>query len=173
MQIRRGTERDIGEVAALYDSLNDHLACHTNYPGWRRGVYPTREDASQGIGENALFVAEEEGRIVGTVILRHRPEPAYAAADWHSRLDYSRILVVYTLAVHPACLHTGVGRGLMEFVLSHAARTGMKEVRLDVYEKNTPAIRLYEGCGFRYVDTVDLGYGAYGLDRFRLYQRLL
>ena len=49
----------------------------------------------------------------------------------------------------------------------------MKAVRLDVYEKNTPAVRLYEKLGFQYVDTVDLGYSEYGLDRFRLYQHLL
>lgn len=39
--------------------------------------------------------------------------------------------------------------------------------------KNCPAIRLHEKLGFGYVDTVDLGYGEYGLDRFRLYQYLL
>ena len=61
----------------------------------------------------------------------------------------------------------------MEFILSYAAQQGIKAVRLDVYEKNTPAIRLYEKLGFGYVDTVDLGYGEYGLDRFRLYQYLL
>ena len=55
----------------------------------------------------------------------------------------------------------------------YAAGQGMKAVRLDVYEKNTPAVRLYEKLGFQYVDTVDLGYSEYGLDRFRLYQHLL
>ena len=49
----------------------------------------------------------------------------------------------------------------------------MKAVRLDVYEKNIPAVRLYEKLGFHYVHTVDLGYSQYGLDRFRLYQYLL
>ena len=39
--------------------------------------------------------------------------------------------------------------------------------------KSTIARKLAAELGFRYVDTVDLGYGAYGLDRFRLYQRLL
>lgn len=62
---------------------------------------------------------------------------------------------------------------MLEFVLDYAAGENMKAVRLDVYEKNTPAIRLYEQMGFGYVDTVDLGYSAYGLKRFRLYQRML
>ena len=173
MQIRKGTEKDIEEVSALYDAVNDYLESHTNYPGWRRGVYPTREDAAQGIAENNLFVAEAEGQIAGTFILRHRPGEAYALADWGNQLDYSEILVLYTFAVHPRFLRQGIGKQLMEFILSWAAREKIKAVRLDVYEKNTPAIRLYEQMGFQYVDTVDLGYGMYGLDRFRLYQRVL
>ena len=173
MQIRKGTETDIEEVAALYDAVNDYLESHTNYPGWRRGVYPTREDAAQGIAENNLFVAEAEGQIAGTFILRHRPEEAYALADWGNQLDYSEILVLYTFAVHPQFLHQGIGKKMLEFILSYAAEEKNQEVRLDVYENNMPAIRLYEQMGFRYVDTVDLGYGMYGLNRFRLYQRVL
>ena len=81
--------------------------------------------------------------------------------------------MLYTFAVHPRFLRQGIGKQLMEFILGYAAREKIKAVRLDVYEKNTPAIRPYEQMGFQYVDTVDLGYGMYGLDRFRLYQRVL
>jgi len=42
-----------------------------------------------------------------------------------------------------------------------------------VYENNFPAISLYEKCGFEYVDTVDLGFGNYGLDWFKLYEKLV
>ena len=113
MQIRKGTETDIEEVSALYDAVNDYLERHTNYPGWRKGVYPTREDAAQGIAENNLFVAVIAGQIAGTFILRHRPEEAYALADWGNQLDYSEILVLYTFAVHPRFLRQGIGKQLM------------------------------------------------------------
>ncbi|XAM46318.1 hypothetical protein TPDSL_28260 [Terrisporobacter petrolearius] len=49
----------------------------------------------------------------------------------------------------------------------------IKELRLDVYEKNLPAIKLYEKFGFKYIDTVDLGLENYGLKWFRLYEKLL
>lgn len=52
----------------------------------------------------------------------------------------------------------------MDYSLELAQSSGIKSVRLDVYEKNLPAISLYEKCGFEYVDTVDLGLGQYGLD---------
>lgn len=173
MQIRKGSNADIEKVSALYDAICGHLESHTNYCGWRQGIYPAREDAAAGIEEQALWVADIDGRIAGTLILRHTPEEAYALADWDTALEYSEILVLYTFAVHPDFLHQGIGRQMLEFVLDYAAGENMKAVRLDVYEKNTPAIRLYEQMGFGYVDTVDLGYSAYGLKRFRLYQRML
>ena len=147
MQIRKGTEKDIEEVSALYDAVNDYLERHTNYPGWRKDVYPIREDAAQGIAENNLFVAEAEGQVAGTFILRHRPEEAYALADWGNQLDYSEILVLYTFAVHPRFLRQGIGKRLMEFILAWAVREKIKAVRLDVYEK----IRRPSACMSRWV----------------------
>ena len=173
MEIRKGSIQDVDEVSALYDELNGYLEKHENFPGWRKGIYPAREDAESGISEGCLFVAVENDRIAGTVILRHKPEKGYALADWHCSFSYESILVVYTLAVHPDFHHQGVGKKIMEFIIDYASRKGMKAVRLDVYEKNAPAIRLYEKFGFCYIDTVDLGYSDYGLEKFKLYQRIL
>lgn len=135
LEIRKGTKADIDELAALYDTLNDYLESHTNYPGWIKGIYPIREDAEQGIEENNLYVALQDNKIAGTIILRHKPEEAYAQVDWHTDLDYQDILVIYTFAVHPHYLHMGIGRQLMEFVLDHATQTNIKAICLDVYEK--------------------------------------
>ncbi|MDD6886927.1 MAG: GNAT family N-acetyltransferase [bacterium] len=173
MQIRKGTTEDIEAVSALYDDVNDYLESHTNFPGWRKGIYPAREDAALGVSEGGLFVAAMDGRIVGTFILRHQPEAGYALVDWQSHLDEQQVLVLYTFAVHPQYLHQGIGKKMLEYILAHAAQAQVRAIRLDVYEKNVPAIRLYEKLGFQYMDTVDLGYGMYGLDRFRLYQRLI
>ena len=176
--IEKGTAADTDELEQLYGRLHEHLGKHINYPGWISGIYPARDTAESGIGEGCLYVAREcgnrePGPIAGTVILRREPEPGYEKAAWHTDLDYRDILVVYTLAVHPDYLNKGVGMQLMDFIISHAEAEGAKAVRLDVYEKNLPAIRLYRKYGFQYIDTVDLGYGKYGLDRFELYQKLL
>lgn len=173
MEIRKGTPEDVAAVASLYDTLNSYLEENTNYPGWKKGIYPTEEDASQAIEENTLFVAEDGSRMIGTVILNHKPEQGYEQADWNNDLDYSEILVVHTFAVHPAYLRQGICRNMMHWISDYAAGTGIKAVRLDVYEKNIPAIRMYEAAGFEYIATADLGYGKYGLGNFRLYQKVL
>lgn len=171
--IEPGTFADIDELEKLYDELNDYLAATINHPGWIKGIYPIREDAVAGVNDNTLYVARTDGRIAGSVILNHQPEKAYENVSWKMELDYSRIFVIHTFVVHPSCLKKGVGRALMDYSLELAQSSGIKSVRLDVYEKNLPAISLYEKCGFEYTDTVDLGLGHYGLDWFRLYERII
>ena len=173
VNIELGTIYDVNELEQLYDDLNDCLAERINYPGWRKGIYPVRQNAMDGIDNNNLFVAKYNGTIVGSVILSHEPEAAYKEAKWEFESDYSDVIVIHTLAVHPEYLKCGVGENLMNFALQYAREHHMKSIRLDVYEKNTPAIKLYEKCGFKYIDAVDLGLSEYGLDRFKLYEKLL
>lgn len=168
-----GTEKDIDELERLYDDINDYLSEGINYPCWRKGIYPVRENAEAGIRERNLYVLRVDGRIAGTVILRHEPEHGYEQAEWSYKGDYSDIFVIYTLAVHPDYLRQGIGAALMNHIADLARASHIKSIRLDVYEKNLPAIKLYEKYGFQYIDTVDLGYGQYGLGFFRLYEMLL
>ena len=75
--IEKGTKYHIDQLEQLYDDLNDFLENSINYPGWIKGIYPTREDAVNGIANDNLYVAKAEGKIVGSMILSHEPEPAY------------------------------------------------------------------------------------------------
>lgn len=171
--IESGTTADIDELEKLYDDLNDYLSATTNYPGWIKGIYPIREDAVVGIENNTLFVVRYEGKIAGSIILDHHPDEAYNNVRWKIEADYSHIFVIRTFVVHPSFLKMGIGCALMDYSFELAQQSGIKSIRLDVYENNLPAISLYEKCGFEYIDTVDLGFGNYGLDWFKLYEKLV
>lgn len=173
LNIRKGTMNDADEISALYDTVNDYFETHTNYPGWLKGIYPLREDAVNGIENGGLYVAEAEGKIAGTLILSHEPENAYYGVKWKNELTYDKVFVIYTFAVLPEFFGKGIGAKLLEAAEKAAKENGIKALRLDVLSGNTPAIRLYEKCGFDYIDTVDLGYGKYGLDEFKLYEKVL
>lgn len=171
--VEKGTKLDIDQLAQLYDDLNDFLECNINYPGWIKGIYPTREDAVNGVANGTLYVAKIARKVVGSIILNHTPEPAYSKAKWKINSDYSNVFVVHTFAVHPAYLKSGIGMNLMNFAIHHCINEHAESIRLDVYENNTPAINLYEKFGFKYVDTVDLGLGKHGLNHFYLYEKVL
>lgn len=71
MIIRLGVEKDIDKLEELYNELNDYLEAHVNYPGWKKGVYPIRDDAIAGIKDGSLYVSTISGKIVGSIILSH------------------------------------------------------------------------------------------------------
>ena len=151
--IESGTPADIDELEELYDNLNDYLSATTNYPGWIKGIYPVRENAVAGIEakekltainktieNNTLFVVRHDGKIAGSIILDHHPDEAYNSVSWKVDVDYSSIFVIRTFVVHPSFLKMGVGRALMDYSFEQAQQSGIKSIRLDVYENNLPAI---------------------------------
>ena len=171
--IELGKENDIDKLEQLYNDLNDYLEKRVNYPGWKKDIYPVRQNAVDGIKHDNLYVARNNGKIIGSIILSHEPEPAYYNAKWAFESDYTDVFVVHTFVVHPDFLKCGVGKDLLDFSVEYSIKSHIKSIRLDVYEKNIPAICLYEKCGFKYIDTVDLGLGNYGLDWFKLYEKLI
>lgn len=173
LMIRKGTMNDADEISTLYDTVNDYSTVNKNYPGWLKGIYPLREDAVKGIENGGLYVAEADGKIAATLILSHEPEKAYYGVKWKKELTYDKVLVIYTFAVLPEFFGKGIGTKLLNAAESIARENGIKALRLDVLDGNTPAIKLYEKCGFEYIDTVDLGYGEHGLDNFKLYEKVL
>ncbi|HHX70758.1 MAG: GNAT family N-acetyltransferase [Miniphocaeibacter sp.] len=173
IKIEHGVYSDLNEIENLYNDLNDSLEVGVNYPGWKKGVYPTRNNAKEGIKNNNLFIARINNKIIGSIILNHNPEKGYSYGKWKYDNDYTSILVVHTLVVHPSFFKKGIGYKLMEFAENYGRRNNIKSIRLDVYEKNIPAIKLYERCGYTYISTVDLGLESYGLKWFKLYEKLL
>lgn len=168
-----GTSEHADELERLYNDLNDYLSRTVNYPGWIKGIYPIRQTALDGIKENQLYTLKHDNKIIATAIIRNTPEEAYYGVEWLTEDDYNQIAVVYTFAVHPDYLKQGIGREMLLRIIETCRLSGLKSIRLDVYENNAPAIKLYEKCGFQYIDTVDLGLAEYGLDRFKLYECVL
>lgn len=173
ISIRLGTQQDLDALVELYDEVSDYLEATVNYTGWKKGVYPARQDAEEGIAAGELFLAEEDGQTAASIILRRKQDPAYAAVNWKSDLRDCQVLVIHTFAVSPRRRRRGTGREMLNFASQFGTASGVKSLRLDVYEKNLPAIRLYESAGFQYIDTISLGLEDIGLDRFRLYEKLL
>ena len=171
--IEKGTLADLEEMEQFYYDVLDSLQQGINYPGWKKGVYPTEKDAAHGIENNNLFIARDGNKIAGSIILNHNTEKGYDTAPWSIPASKDEVYAIHTLAVHPNYVNLGVGRQLLEFAENYSRDNQAKALRLDVYEHNCPAIRLYEKCGYQFVARVDLGYSAYGLDWFLLFEKVL
>lgn len=173
MIFTRAEAADLLEISSFYDAVCDDLCAHENYPGWKKGVYPTVDDARAGIKDGALYVIKNDAKIVGTVLLRHRPEEGYENAEWLTESSYDNIYVIYTLAVHPDFTGLGIGKMLLDQAEKLAEKEGCRSIRLDVAKGNISAESLYKKCGYKYVGTVSLGYEKYGLPWYNLYEKVL
>jgi len=67
---------------------------------------------------------------------------------------------VMTVAVAPSRRRHGVGRALLDGLLSHAAQRRVREVLLEVRADNAPAIALYSCVGFEPISRRRDYYGA-------------
>lgn len=173
MEFVKADITDIEEISRLYDDVCDYLCEHENYPGWKKGVYPTKDDACAGIKERSLYIARYNNKIVGAVILQHTPEDGYKNVEWDLDSNYEKIYVICTLAVHPGFTRLGIGKKLLDFTEELARKEGCIGLRLDVVKGNIPAENLYKKCGYKYIGTTSLGYEKYGLPWYNLYEKVL
>jgi ribosomal protein S18 acetylase RimI-like enzyme len=81
----------------------------------------------------ASYVYFREARPVAVVLVARR--------GWTSRIA--------AMAVAPEARGRGLGKLIMQDAIDEAVKRGDRSVLLEVFEHNTPAVKLYEGLGFR------------------------
>jgi len=92
--------------------------------------------AIRGHPDAAVFVAEDEGRVVGRLSLARDPHPAS-----HHVADLG-------LMVAASHRRRGLGRALLQQAVAWAGESGVRRLELHVFPWNEPALALYEAFGF-------------------------
>ena len=93
--------------------------------------------------DTRTYVAEKNGRVVGTYILRP------------NQLGPGSHVANAAFMVASDAQGTGVGRAMAEHCLNEARRVGFRAMQFNyVISTNTPAIRLWQELGFEIVGTL-------------------
>ncbi|MFJ3215953.1 GNAT family N-acetyltransferase [Kitasatospora sp. NPDC086801] len=130
--IRPARPEDEGDLAVLNRAAWSPLSDVAPQPPEEDGVFDERHTPEQ------FLLALLDGRVVGYV----RQVPATPlASNRHVRQ-------IQGLAVDGTVRGRGVGRRLVEAACEAARAAGARKMTLRVLGWNTPARRLYEGCGF-------------------------
>jgi ribosomal protein S18 acetylase RimI-like enzyme len=92
---------------------------------------------------NVVFLAEENGQGLGYVLCKmmERPETPFTFA--------TRYLLVDQISVRPAVQGQGVGKALMEQVVSLSKELNMPRIQLDSWGFNREAHAFFERIGFQ------------------------
>ena len=150
MTIRPAAAADLPAIAAVYDAILDREETGPVYTNWQRGKYPTADTARQSLETGTLYVGEEDGFLWGVATLNGIQPPEYARIPWIIPAEAEQVGVLHTLCIHPDRSGRGLARQMVAFCEEEARRRGKAVMRLDTWEGNLPANRLYPSLGYRY-----------------------
>ena len=160
LDIRWAQKHEAGEIARLFLISSDGLAAYIwsqmDMPGLSLeeigAVRYAREDTA--FSYEKCLVAERSSRIVGMVhsfpmeadpVARPEDDPVLRP---YAELEDVGSLYVSGLAVYPDHRNAGIGTELMECVHERARAKGLPRVSLICFERNEPAMRLYDRLGY-------------------------
>lgn len=149
--VREGRTEDIAAIEKIYNDFLDYEAVHGTKTNWIKGVYPTAKNAEKGLENGTLFVGELDGKVVGSYVLNHIQPEEYAKLEWEYPGEGDEVIVIHTLCIDVNIQGKRLGPQFVEFAIEHGRKLGCKTMRLDTYELNEPAAKLYTKLGFRYV----------------------
>ncbi len=122
--------------AQPHDAAAVHALVHEAYGLWiprlGRVPGPMKDDYIRRIGANQVWVLDQDGEIVGLVVLEEQPE----------------YLLLENVAVLPSEQGKGYGRMLIAFAEQEAVRRGLSEVQLCTNMRMVENIALYAHLGF-------------------------
>ena len=127
MRLRQAGPEDIAAVTACV-----HAAYERYIERIGRPPGPMMEDYAQPIGEGRVTIAEEEGNVVGVLVV--------SATE--------QTFLLENVAVHPACQRRGIGRELIAYAEAQAHRDGFAFIHLYTHEKMTENQAMYAKLGY-------------------------
>jgi RimJ/RimL family protein N-acetyltransferase len=136
--IRHARPEDAATLVQLGTTVGrEEGAWLLNTNGWRSVTEERRYlRALKRYPHAAVFVAEDDGRLVGRLSL---------ARDNHPSSHHVADLGLMIAASHR---RRGIGRALLEQAITWARDAGVRKLELHVFPWNEPAIALYESFGF-------------------------
>lgn len=146
---RKATPNDLSKLISFYGEISDAMIGTPFDCRWRRGDHPDGKMLADAIGEGALTIAEDGGAIAAAVIANHDLDGATGPElPWLVDCPQEKAVIIHVLAANPAYRGTGIARQLLLHVIDEARAADMASVRLSAALNNTPAVKLYESCGF-------------------------
>lgn len=130
----------------LHRAYRELLEAGLRFTATGQSVETTRHRVEEG----ECWVAEIEGKLVGTIVWV-RPSEAEDVA-YYRRPDVAHF---GQFGVDPEYRSLGLGRRLLDVVESRAREEGYAELALDTSENAAGLIALYERWGYRIVDSHD------------------
>ena len=127
------------------------LTVHALHVGWRPDIFRTpsvtdmKTHCTECLGQEGLrvYVAAQEGRILGFIIVRCVERPG------HILMHPRRFMDIESICVASQERRKGTGRALLEKAKEFAREQGLRRIELNVWAENAEAQRAFAAWGFQ------------------------
>ena len=172
--IRKAQAADLPAVTAIYEAILDgEESGGPVYTNWQRGKYPTIDTARGALEAGTLYVGETDGRLWGVVNLNGEQLPEYDKIPWSIPAQRDQVGVIHTLCIHPGQSGRGYARQMVAFCEEEARRLGKNVMRLDTWEHNLPANRLYPSLGYHFAGAAEFFFQGVIREILNCYEKAL
>jgi GNAT superfamily N-acetyltransferase len=137
------TEDDAEAVADLRNAVAEVLTDRHGIGHW--SSLSTAKGVRASMKRSSVYVAKENGRIVGTLVLQTR-KPWAIDRRWFTQV--TRPLYLVGMAVEPARQRHGLGRRCIEEAVGFCRNWPADSLCLDAYDADAGAGAFYQKCGF-------------------------
>lgn len=169
-EIRKAVPSESEKVRSFYHALIDGIKGSDAHVKWQKDVYPSPDYLRSSIEQGTLYIGTAGDKIIACMVVNHECNEAYAKCEWPVNASPDEVSVIHALGVSPLYFRKGCAAEMVAFAIELSRRNNQKCMRLDVLCGNTPAERLYEGFGFRKIQTLPMFYEDTGLTEFELYE---
>lgn len=173
MTVRKAQIDELDGLMMFFTRMNEVINVRNNDYDPDNEVYPPYDTVLSAIENGELTVGTEDGVLCAACIVNHDCPEEYLGVKWQVEAAEDEFSVLHALRVAPEYEGRGFARQMISHVVSAAAESGQKAMRLDVLEGYSVE-QMYLRMGFKYVDTVELYYADIGYPkRFRLLEMVL
>ena len=165
-RLRLAKQEDLPAIMALVRRVVPAMRASGNLQ-WDDS-YPNADAFLRDMNLAQLWVAEDEGQLMGVAAITTDQEPEYAEVGWDPT---ERAVVVHRLAVDPNFQGKGVAVALMRQAETVALEREIRVLRLDTNSQNEATQKLFPKLGYSFAGEIGLGFRP-GL-RFRCYEKRL
>ena len=146
MLIRRTKENDIKEMMRIVRQAQEYMRSQ-NINQWQNG-YPNEAVFLEDISKEISYVAEEEGKVIGTFAFAVMEEPTYKEifeGEWKGSSEYA---VIHRVAVDNEVKGKGLGGQMVEYAVRECENQNIDTLRIDTHRDNLSMQRMLLKNGF-------------------------
>lgn len=143
--IKKAETHQLLEIKSLTEACSIAM-CEKGIYQWNEH-YPSLEKLREDIEKEELYIIQENGNILGIIVLTEEMDDEYIPIEWLSNTN--RNIYIHRLATLPELWGQGYAQKLMDFAENFARQHKFESIRLDTFSQNKRNQIFYESRGYQ------------------------